>query len=278
MAEVKWIRIDTDIFNDEKISIIEGTMPESDADSIIIIWFKLLCLAGRQNNDGVFKLNNEMPFTEEMFSAIFRRPVASVKKAISVFESLGMVEVIDNCVIIPNWEKHQSLDKLAEMREKNRQRVQKHRDKQKELAECNVTETLQLHYSNAVDVDKDIDIDYKCKDDDVKQSYNIIENKNNKVSTYSNIIITEEELTKLKSELNDFCEGIPSWKWYLGYMNKQGQDRNKKYTYSDIVGWYRQDKQKGWRAFTTPSSSSYDMDAWKKKSIEEVPKYERKKK
>jgi predicted phage replisome organizer len=278
MAEVKWIRIDTDIFNDEKISIIEGTMPESDADSIIIIWFKLLCLAGRQNNDGVFKLNNEMPFTEEMFSAIFRRPVASVKKAISVFESLGMVEVIDNCVIIPNWEKHQSIDKLAEMREKNRQRVQKHRDKQKELAECNVTETLQLHYSNAVDVDKDIDIDCKCKDDDVKQSNNIIENKNNKVSTYSNIIITEEELNKLKSELNDFCEGIPSWKWYLGYMNKQGQDRNKKYTYSDIVGWYRQDKQKGWRAFTTPSSSSYDMDAWKKKSIEEVPKYERKKK
>ena len=45
MAEVKWIKIVTDIFDDEKILLIE-TLPE--ADSIIVIWLKLLCLAGKQ--------------------------------------------------------------------------------------------------------------------------------------------------------------------------------------------------------------------------------------
>ena len=44
MAEVKWIKIATDIFDDEKILLIES-MPDSYA--IITAWFKLLCLAGR---------------------------------------------------------------------------------------------------------------------------------------------------------------------------------------------------------------------------------------
>lgn len=51
MSEVKWIKITTDIFDDEKILLIES-LPESD--SIIVVWFKLLCLAGKMNNSGVF--------------------------------------------------------------------------------------------------------------------------------------------------------------------------------------------------------------------------------
>ena len=49
MADVKWIKITTDIFDDEKILLIEG-LPSSD--EIIVIWFKLLILAGKQNNNG----------------------------------------------------------------------------------------------------------------------------------------------------------------------------------------------------------------------------------
>ena len=55
MGEVKWIKITTDIFDDEKILLIES-LP--DADSIIVIWFKLLCLAGKMNNSGVFVMND----------------------------------------------------------------------------------------------------------------------------------------------------------------------------------------------------------------------------
>ena len=42
-SDVKWIKITTDIFDDEKVLMIES-MPSSD--SIIVIWFKLLVLAG----------------------------------------------------------------------------------------------------------------------------------------------------------------------------------------------------------------------------------------
>lgn len=135
MAEVRWIKIVTDVFDDEKILMIE-TMPE--ADTIIVIWFKLLCLAGKQNNSGVFQLG-QMPYTDEMFATIFRRPINTVRLALNTFEKFGMIEIISNTVTIPNWEKHQSIDKLDEIREQTRKRVAKHRDKQKLLADCNVT-------------------------------------------------------------------------------------------------------------------------------------------
>lgn len=136
MAEVKWIKICTDIFDDEKILFIEN-MPE--ADSLIVIWFKLLCMAGKQNNSGVFKFNDTMAYTDEMFATIFRRPVNTVRLALKTFESYGMVKIINNAVTIPNWEKHQRLDALERNKEKTRQRVATYREKQKLLAtnDCN---------------------------------------------------------------------------------------------------------------------------------------------
>lgn len=158
MAEVKWIKIVTDIFYDEKMLLIE-TLPE--ADSIIVIWFKLLCFAGMQNNSGVFTLNNKIAYNDEMFASVFRRPLNLVRLALKTFETYGMIEVIDNVVTIPNWEKHQSLDKLEQVREQTRKRVAKHRQKQQLLAECNGDVTLQVTQSNAnrIEKDKEEDLD-----------------------------------------------------------------------------------------------------------------------
>ena len=75
-SEIKWIKIVTDIFDDEKILLIEA-MP--DADTIIVIWFKLLCLAGRLNSNGILILNERIAYTDEMLSHIFRRPINTVR-------------------------------------------------------------------------------------------------------------------------------------------------------------------------------------------------------
>lgn len=99
MAEVKWIKITTDVFDDEKILLIES-MPS--ADSIITIWFKLLILAGKQNNNGVFMMSNKLPFTDEMLATIFRRDLNTVRLALKAFEEFGMIEVVDNVITIPN--------------------------------------------------------------------------------------------------------------------------------------------------------------------------------
>ena len=48
-AEVKWIKIVTDVFDNRKIRMIES-LP--DGDALIVIWFKILTLAGQVNEGG----------------------------------------------------------------------------------------------------------------------------------------------------------------------------------------------------------------------------------
>ena len=165
MADVKWIKIATDIFDDEKVLLIES-MP--DADAIIVIWFKLLCLAGKQNNSGVFLMNERIAYTDEMLATIFRRNINTVRLALSTFEKFGMVEIVNNTITIPNWEKHQQLDALERTRESTRNRVARFRERQKLLTassdkntgenDCNVTSAVTETASNADRIDKNKNI------------------------------------------------------------------------------------------------------------------------
>lgn len=124
MADVKWIKVVTDIFDDEKILMIEQ-MP--GGDSILVIWFKLLTLAGKQNNGGMFVMCNR-PYTEEMFAAVLRRPLETVKLALRTFEDLGMIEIVNGCTTIPNWSKHQNLEAIEAMSSENRLKLERKRE------------------------------------------------------------------------------------------------------------------------------------------------------
>lgn len=162
MAEVKWIKIVTDIFDDEKILLIKS-MP--DADSILVMWFELLCLAGKKNRDGIVTLTDKIAYTDEMLSNILRRPLSTVRLALQTFEQLEMIEIVNGAICITNWEKHQNLDKMEQIREQTRQRVAKHREKQKALLECNddcnVTVTLRNDTDKIREDKEKIRIDYK---------------------------------------------------------------------------------------------------------------------
>ena len=155
MSEVKWIKIVVDIFDDEKIKLIED-LP--DYDSIIVCWFKLLCLAGKQNNFGILMLNDRIPYTDEMLATVFRRPLQTVRLALEAFERFGMIEVINGTITIPNWEKHQNADKMQELREYNRLAQQRSRARRKELMAVN-DKSMTCQPCQDTDIDKDIDTD-----------------------------------------------------------------------------------------------------------------------
>lgn len=158
MAEIQWIKIVTDIFDNRKIRQLEK-MP--DGDSIIVIWFKLLCLAGQTNDNGLIYLTREVAYTPEMLADHFNRPLNTVKMALVTFERFGMIETINDIIMLPSWEKYQNIEGMDKVREKTRKRVAAYRERQKALAlppgnaTCNVTVTD----GNAIDKDKDIDID-----------------------------------------------------------------------------------------------------------------------
>ena len=133
-AEIKWIKIATNVFSDEKIMLIEQ-MP--DADTIIVLWFKLLCMAGRENNCGVFIMGGKIPYTDEMLATIFRRPLQTVRLALATFEAFGMIDIIEDhngndIYTIPNWEKHQNIEGMEKIREQNKLRKQRQREREKQ--------------------------------------------------------------------------------------------------------------------------------------------------
>lgn len=129
MADVKWIKIATDIFDDEKILLVES-LP--DAYAIITVWFKLLCFAGKQNNSGVFMMG-QIAYTAKMLATIFRMQESTVTMALQTFEQFGMIEIIDGVITIPNWNKHQTLDAYEKKKERDRLYQQERRNSQKSL-------------------------------------------------------------------------------------------------------------------------------------------------
>lgn len=169
MAEVQWIKIVTDIFDNRKIKQIEH-MPEADA--ILVIWFKLLCLAGNINESGLLLITKDIPYTEEMLANEFKRPLNTVRLALATFQRFGMIEIVDDVMGVSNWEKYQNEDKLKELREQNKERQARFRAKKKALAlpkpdenSNNVSVTLPVTLGNAIETEleteteKEIDLD-----------------------------------------------------------------------------------------------------------------------
>lgn len=106
-----------------------------NADTVLVIWFKLLVLAGKSNNNGVFMMSNRIPYTDEMLAAIFHRDKKIVQYALKTFEGFEMIEIIDDVITIPKWDKHQSLDSYEKKKERDRKLQAERRAKQKALIE-----------------------------------------------------------------------------------------------------------------------------------------------
>ena len=152
MSEIKWIKITTDIFDDEKICLIDA-LPDHDA--ILVIWFKILALAGKHNRNGLLMMSDKVHYTDEMLATIFRRPLNTVRMALGVFEQFGMVEIIDGIIALPNWEKHQNIDGMEKIKKQTRNRVARYRKKQKSLAlGGNVTGNVTVTDGNALEEDE----------------------------------------------------------------------------------------------------------------------------
>lgn len=154
MSGVKWIKITTSIFDDDKIKLIES-LPEKD--TILIIWIKLLVQAGRTNADGLIYLTENMAFTDEMLATVLNRSLASVRLALGVFEKFGMIETNERGILIANWEKHQNVVGLEQIREQNRERVRKFRENQKLITDSSKEKRSKKERIN--NKDKDIELE-----------------------------------------------------------------------------------------------------------------------
>lgn len=224
MADVKWIKIVTDIFDDEKILLLES-LPEADA--IIVIWFKLLTLAGKQNNNGVFLMSNRIPYTDEMFATIFRRNINTVRLALRSLEQFGMIEIIDNVITIPNWNKHQTLDAYEKKKERDRLYQQERRAAQRALiGQVSSDESSDESSDTSPDKSSDVAISDKDKEEDKERD---------KDNTY--VGVPAEQPDKKRASRKVFSP--PSIEEVRAYCTERGNNVDAE----SFVDFY---KSKGW--------------------------------
>lgn len=240
MADVKWIKLSTSMFEDEKIRLIES-LP--DADTLLIIWIKLLSQAGRTNANGYIFLSENIPFTEEMLSTLFNRPIATVRLALQTFKQFGMIDVTDDQYIcISNWEKHQNIDGLERVKQLNAERNKKYRERkrQQQLALENKGEESDVCMTSRDDTDieedKELDIDKEkdkkknekpsrhkfetCDTNGAKYLFEKIKGNNPKqkepnFDTWSNDfrLMREKDNRELQEikDVIDWCQADPFW-------------------------------------------------------------------
>lgn len=193
MSEVKWIKLNVDMFDNKKIKYIR-TLPEGN--NIVLIWVMLLTMAGRCNASGMIFLTENIPYTADMLSSELGFDSSVIQLAIKVLSNLGMVSVEDDKFLITSWEKHQNVEGMERVRESKRLAQARWRAKNK--AEVKQISTV----DSTVDSTRaSVDHADKEKDKDIK-------NKKSKYGTYSHVLLTDAEYQKLKDEHSNADEII----------------------------------------------------------------------
>lgn len=244
MAEIKWIKLAADIFDNRKIRQIEA-LP--DGDAIIVIWLKLLCLAGTINDGGLIYFTREIPYTEEMIATQFKRPLQTVKLALQVFERFGMITTTADLYQISNWEKYQSIEGLERVREQTRLRNIAYRQRKKEkLLGHDVTRDVTMTQSDALDIEIESESEIKksVSKDTPKESATPTANaprppkpERHQHGEYKNVLLTAEELRKLSEEYpNDYQERIEELSRYMKSTGRVYKDH-----LATIRNWARRD-------------------------------------
>lgn len=272
MADVKWIKLAVDMFDNRKIRQIE-TLP--DGDGIIVIWVKLLCLAGVTNDGGLVYFTRDIPYTEQMLANYFQRPIALVQMALRVFQQFGMIELVDDLIMVSGWEKYQSLDKLEKIQAQNRERQRRFKEQKRKDA---LPVTLPVTQGNATDIDKEEDIDRDIEY--MAQAPTPPEGKSTKSSKpkseikhkhgeYGWVQLTDDQYNKLLQELGqaelDRC---------IAYIDESAQSSGNKNRWKDwnlVIcrchreGWGMRGQQNSGVAKPQPSSGNPFAEYLKKR-------------
>lgn len=344
VAEVRWIKITTDMFDNRKIKHLRR-LP--DGNNIVLIWVMLLTMAGRCNSGGMIFLTENIPYTPKMLADELGFEENTVRLALEALERLGMVVSSDGCFAIAGWSEHQNIEGMERIREQTRKRVADYRTRKKQsllpdgrtcaycgkaadtidhiiprskngsddesnivpcCKSCNSSkkgkdladflndsfhyyyegidhdlvrsntklmkhvrwDSVLKRYSNVtetqsnatdIDIDKELELDKEelSKDNSKKPT-------KHKYGEYNNVLLTDDELDKLKSEFPDWAERIERLSSYVASTGKSYKSH-----YATIRNWARKDtaqgKMTGRKEVVPAWMEKKKDDAWMKQYI-----------
>ena len=189
MADIRWIKITTDMFDNRKIRHLRR-LP--DGNNIVLIWVMLLTMAGRCNSNGMIFLTENIPYTPKMLADELDFEENTVKLALASLEQLNMVVMDQGFFTIAGWDEYQNIEGMEKIREQNRLRKQKQREKQKLLPDVSRDSHGTITQSHATDIEEE-----KEKEKELEKDKNISSDLQSVVDLYHSICISYPRIRSL---------------------------------------------------------------------------------
>ena len=130
------------------------------------IYIKLQALAALSNQEGGIYLAEGIPYDAKTLANKWHFKKQTVENALNALAEVKLIEIIDGVIFVADWSDIQSADKLAELREKNRLKQQRFRERRRAtLANMPQNVTVTVTESNPLDKDKDKEKEKEIEED-----------------------------------------------------------------------------------------------------------------
>ena len=136
MADILWIKVLTGIRNNKKMKLIRA-MPEV-GDALFCIWIDFICMAGEVADAGYIYLTKGRPYSDEELAVELGRPIQIVRLAMDTYQRYRMITVDNNGILLNSFAEIQDMESLERIRELGKIRIQKFRQKRKQLTTSDV--------------------------------------------------------------------------------------------------------------------------------------------
>ena len=251
MADVQWIKLYIDMFDKRKINKIRR-LP--NGDSILLFWAMLLATAGKCNAGGMIFITERVPFTKEDLADEFDFEISTIELALKAFVELDMIDLsYDGFISVRNWEHYQNIDKLAEIREKDRERKRIKRAQAKALlgeSSSVLGQSVEVpHIEEEIEEEKDLEEENHSFIHSEAQEEGCTEEDRERVKLkYLGGTLGQNVVMLSDEQFDDLCDRLSyeELNKYIGIVaecEKNGQHFKKKTHYQAILDMVNKDRR-----------------------------------
>ena len=220
-----YLKLKENYFDDDSIVLLESMQDGVLYSNILLkLYLKSLKHGGR------LQLDENIPYTAQMIATITRQQIGTVERALQIFLKLGLVEVLDSGTFYMS-----NIELLIGQSSTEAERKRAARLQNKALS---APRTNGGHLSDIrppeIELEKEIEIEKEREGETghpTPAAY----------GRYNNVILTDTELSGLKTELPD------KWEYYIDRLSCHIASTGKQYHShaATIYKWAQEDAAKG---------------------------------
>jgi predicted phage replisome organizer len=233
------MRLKDSFFDSEEMKILEG-MEDGYLYSNILL---KMCLSSLKN-EGRLMLNNLIPYNANMIATITGHQIGTVERALKIFQQIGLIEVLDDGAIYMLTIQGMIGEGSTEADKKREHRAKV--EAQKAVGQIEDKSRSNVRHSNSKSKSKS---NSKSKREETRHKY----------GAYNNVLLSDTELEKLKTEFpSDYQNRIERLSEYIASTGKSYKSH-----LATIRSWAHRDGEKQTERqnkYTNFNQRDYDFD------------------